>query len=99
MGDPWYCWEVFSRASYALSVGKGEVKERLVAAAMQISILSSQLLPDQVRDEYDELMKMLSAKGTIRGTVSTMRKGKAAALADKIITIEVTLREICYADS
>ena len=99
MTDSHYCWEVFSRATHILSVDKGEVKERLAKAATEISILDSQSLPDEVRYEYNELMQALSAKGTIRETISVMRKERATATAERIVTIEAMLREICYAES
>jgi hypothetical protein len=99
MSDPCYCWEVFSRASHTLATGEGEVKERLIKAGLEISVLHSQQLPEQLGAEYEQLMAALSAKGNIRQTVATMRKYKAKSLAELITNMESTLHEICNEQS
>ena len=94
LSDPFYCWEVFLRASHALATGKGEIKERLAKAAREISVLHPQQLPEQLRAEYEKLMVALDLR-----TVATMRKDKAVVLAERIVDLESTLREICYEES
>lgn len=96
MPDPCYCWEVYLRASWALATGIGEIKERLLEAAREISILDSRMLPDQLQAEHEQLLKALSRRGTLRNTVATMRKDKAKSLAEKIMDIESQLCEICH---
>ena len=93
--DPDYCWEVFSRATQALGSGKGEVKERLVEAAREISGLDSQQLPEQLQMEYERLWAMLNSKGSFRETIATMRKDKASQLAAGIMDMERELRNHC----
>jgi hypothetical protein len=96
MVDPFYCWEVFLRATNALCVGEGEIKERLAQAGLEISVLSVDSLPEEIKPKYTELMKALRMRGEIKKTVSTMRKAKAKILAEEIQTIESTLRILCH---
>jgi hypothetical protein len=96
MIDPCYCWEVYLRASHALATGKGEIKERLLEAALEISPLDSRQMPDQLRTEHEQLLIALSTRGTIRNTLATMRKDKAKSLAERIWNMERTLCETCY---
>ena len=96
MIDACYCWEVFSRAFHALATGKGNINERLVEAAKEIFTLNSQQLPEQLQSEFDQLITDLSIKGDFRHTIATMRKDKAVSLAERILDMESTLREICY---
>lgn len=99
MTDPCYCWEVYLRASNALALGMGEIKERLLGAAMEISTLDSRELPDQLQEEHERLLRALSIRGTIRNTVATMRKDKAKSLAERITNMESQLCEICHEHS
>ena len=96
---PGTCWEVVERACIALATGKDEVKERLYEAALEIATLDSRQMPDELRPEYEKLVRALSRKGTIRETLATMRKDKPQSLAQRITSMASSLREICYEQS
>jgi hypothetical protein len=96
MPDPCYCWEVYQRASWALAIGIGKIKERLLEAALELSTLDSRMLPAQLQAEHEQLLKALSRRGTLRNTVATMRKDKAKSLAERIVDIESQLCQICH---
>jgi hypothetical protein len=96
MADVLYVEEILYQAMDEIIAGKGSIRDRLISAAVSLTRLKIDEIPDKNRNDFAAVMDTLSkhpakraGEGSIRASVRKLHNDEPAALARKIMSIYV----------
>ena len=93
--------EKFRRALYHLVVQEGDVRARLRAAYNELRVLREDELPDEIREEWKDILHQLSKKEALRDesgrviqnsldrTLSSIKNKTGRKIAERIYRIAI----------
>lgn len=97
-----YPQEKLDAAIDSLTLGAGDIKERLSAAFLSFHVLTAADFPGPLAAHYEWIRDALTAReprfpqeGSVRATLSTMRKDRAVDIAKRIVALREALKELC----
>jgi hypothetical protein len=104
-----YAREKFSAAVRELTLGPGDIKARLISAYMRFHTLNSNDFPDELKVEYDWIIKQLLKKpalcahigdqvisGSAEQTLHFMRRSSCVRIAERILSLKLSLDQEIY---
>jgi hypothetical protein len=96
-----YARSKFGEAVHVLAVHPGNVKERLLVAAVTFIAVHREDLPAHLRSDFDEIKVDLTKRaelfpgdGRLRGTLTRMRRSTASGIAERICALSWELDHI-----
>jgi len=80
-----YALEKLSSAIHYLTVGEGDVRQRLRSAYREFSAVSETDFPPRLQDDWKWIMAQLTQYGTIEDTLSRIRNSTGVKIVQRII--------------
>lgn len=94
-----YAFGKFSSAYYALAIGAGDIKQRLLASSDIFWAVSPEMLPPGIRPHFvwikDQLMRFPSVnnEGEVKATIHRIHRSTCVEIAKRVILVSSLLEE------